>query len=158
MHADRPTNRARWARRALVGAAAAGLLLGSAQGVAHAKELGSGGTTTGGGTTVCNPVSAMGYRGDATTSDTGAATVQVDYVVKPCVKGQAVVVDTRVYLAADPAAVYYDNPAAPLSGKFTVGGITANTSYIAKVTVTDAATGAIAGTKLIYVAAVYKGV
>ena len=34
----------------------------------------------------------------------------------------------------------------------------ANTSYIAKFTVRDAATGAVVGTDQIYVAAVYKGV
>lgn len=150
------TTRGRWARRAFTAAAVSGLVLGAAAGAAQAKEVGSGGTPAP-APSACNPVASIGYKGDATTSDTGAATVQVDYVVKPCVKGQVVTVDAQVYLTADPASVAYDDPAAPQSGRFTAG-VTANKSYIAKITVTDAATGLVAGTKQIYVAAVYKGV
>ena len=142
-------------RRAAVVTATAGLVLATAVGTASAKEVTSGGTPV---PTTCNPVSSLSYKGDATTSDTGAASIQVSYGVKPCVNGQVVTVDTQLYLNATHATVYYDDSAAPLSGRFTVFGVTANTSYIAKVTVYDAATGAVLGSKQIFAAAVYKGV
>jgi len=151
----RPTTPRPRRHRAAVVALTAGLLVATAAGTASAKEIGSGGTPT---PTTCNPVSSLSYKGDATTSDTGAASIAVSYSVKPCIQNQSVTVDTRLYLNADPSQVSYDNPAAPLSGKFTVFGITANTSYIVKVSVYDAATGELAGSKSIFAAAVYKGV
>jgi hypothetical protein len=158
MTASPLTTRSRWTRRALAASAGIGIVASMATGVASAKETGSGGATGTPATTTCNPVSSLSYKGDTSTSDTGAASIQVDYGVKPCVKGQAITIDTQVYLSANPSLVYYDNPAAPASGRFTVFGITANTSYIVKVTVSDATTGAVVGTRSIYAAAVYKGV
>jgi hypothetical protein len=143
-------------RRAAVITAAAGLVLASAVGTASAKEVTSGGTPV--PTGPCNPVSSLTYKGDATTSDTGAASIQISYGVKPCDKSQVVTVDTQLFRNGNPAEVHYDDTAAPLSGRFTVFGVTANTSYIAKVTVYDAATGAVLGSKQIFAAAVYKGV
>lgn len=151
------TNTARIARFAGTGLLSAGLLLGSVASTAQAKEIGSGGTggTTG---TVCNPVNSLSYKGDFRAGETGLSSIMVTYDVRPCDKTRPVLVDTSLYLTADPASVAYDDPNAPLSGKFTVFGVLGNTSYIAKVTVTDAATGAVLGSKQIYAAAVSKGV
>lgn len=145
-------------RRLAAAVIGAGILVGAMSGVASAKEIGSGTGGGGGGTTTCNPVSSLGYRGDATTSDTGAASIQINWSVKPCTNGQAVIVDVQLYRNNADATVYDDNPDSPLSGKATVFGVTANTSYIAKVTVFDAVTGANVGSKQIFAAAVYKGV
>lgn len=149
-------SRARWSRRVLTAAAGTCLLAGLSAGIASAKEVGSGGTTT--PPAACNPVSAITYKGDATTSDTATATIQISYGVRPCLKGQTLTVTAHVYLNADPSQVVYDDPAAALNGKFTVGGVRANTSYIAQITAIDAATGEVAGTQKAFVAAVYKGV
>lgn len=135
----------------------AALVAGTLAGPAGAKEIGSGGGGGGGGgTTTCNPVSSLGYKGDATTSDTAFATIQVDYSVKPCVKDQVVTVRTVVAESANPAVVVWDDPNAPLSGKFTVGGVRVNLSYTATVSVYDAVTGAPVGQRSIFVAAVRK--
>lgn len=150
----RPARRV--ATRLAAAALGAGILVGTFAGAASAKEIGSGGATGGTTTTTCNPVTSLGYKGDATTSDTGFATITVNYGVKPCVKGQTVVVDTKVYESANPSVVVYDNPAAPLSGKFTVGGVKVSFSYKVTVTVTDANTGAVVGSQTIFAAAVRK--
>ena len=144
-------------RRGAVVALTAGLLVAGAAGTASAKEIGSG-TGAGITTTACDPVTSLTYKGDARAGETGLATIMVSYNVKPCDKSQAVTVDARLYLTADPSAVAYDDSNAPLSGKFTVFGVKANTSYIAKITLTDSVSGAVVATKSIYAAAKYKGV
>ncbi len=155
------THRSGSARRVALGGAVAlvgaGVMLGSVAGSASAKELASGGGT-GAAVTTCDPVTSLTYKGDARAGETGLASIAVSYGVKPCNKNQAVTVDAKLYLSADPAAVAYDDPAAALSGKFAVYGVKANTSYIAKITVTDVATGVVVGSKSIYAAAIYKGV
>lgn len=133
----------------------AALLAGALAGPASAKEITSGGGG-GGGTTVCNPVSSLSYKGDARVGETGLASIDVSYSVKPCVSGQAVTVRTVVAESANPAAVVWDDPAAPPSGRFTVFGVRVNYSYTATVFVYDAATGALAGQRSIFVAAVRK--
>ena len=133
----------------------AGVLVGSASGVASAKEIGSGGGG-GGGSTTCNPVTSLGYKGDATTSDTALGSITINYGVKPCTSGQAVVVDVKLYETANPSVVLYDDPAAPASGKVAIFGVRVNYSYTAKVTVYDASTGAVAGSSTIFAAAVRK--
>lgn len=140
-----------------LGAAALGatLLVGAFAGTASAKEVGSGGTGT--VTTTCNPVTSLSYKGDATTGETGQASITVSYGVKPCDK-LPVVVEARLYLTANPAVVPYLDANAPLSGKVTVFGVTANTSYTAKITVRDAATGTVVGSSQIFAAAKYKPV
>ena len=141
-------------RRAAVVSLAAGLALTAAVGTASAKEVTSGGTpATPAG--ACNPVSSLSYKGDATTSDTGVGTVRVSYGVKSC-DGAAVTARLAVVLSANLSVSAYDD-AVPLSGKVTAV-VTRNTSYIAKVDVFDAASGALVGSRQIYVAAVYKGV
>lgn len=135
----------------------AGLLVGVLAGAASAKEVTSGGTPTP-VPTACNPVTSLTYKGDATTADTGAASIQLSYGVKPCTNGQAVRLDVQLYRNAPGGEVVYDNPNAALSGKVMIFGITANTSYIAKVTVFDATTGANVGSQQIYAAAVFKRV
>lgn len=154
-HRPTPRPTSRTLRRLATVVLTSGLVLASAAGMASAKEIGSGGGGGGGGGT-CNPVTRLGYKGDATTSDTAVGSIAIDYAVKPCTKGQVVTVDVKLYENANPAAVAYDNPDSPLSGKPTVFGVKVNTSYIAKVTVYDAGTGAVAGSSQIFAAAVRK--
>lgn len=145
------------ARRRSTGALiAAGVLSLGLAGVASAKEITSGG---GGGTatTACNPVSSLTYKGDATTSDTGFATIQIDWSAKSCTSA-AVTAEVTMFESANPANVVYSDPNAPLSGRVTVGGVLRNHSYQARVDVFDAATHTLQGSKTIFVAAVYKGV
>ena len=148
----RPARTAR--RRAAAMVLGATVLVGAFAGTAGAKEIGSGGGTV--TTTTCNPVTSLSYKGDATTSDTGVATVQVNYGVKSCTKAP-VTASVLMFQSTDPANVLWNDPAAPLSGKFTVG-VTARVSYQVRVTVYDAATGAQVGSRTIFAAAVPKGV
>ena len=78
------TTAPRRARRAVAVALGVVVLIGAFAGSASAKEVGSGGGTV--TSTACNPVSNLSYRGDATTGDTGAATVKVTYDVRSCTK------------------------------------------------------------------------
>lgn len=152
MHRTSPAPRR--ARRGLAVALGVVVLLGAFAGTASAKEIGSGGGTV--TTTACNPVSSLSYKGDATTSDTGAATVKVTYGVKSCTKA-AVTASVTMFQSAVPSNVVYADANAALSGKFTVG-VKANTSYQVRIDVYDAGTGTLVGTKTIFAAAVYKGV
>lgn len=136
----------------LAAAFAATSLLASAPAVA--KEVTSGGTPT---PTTCQPVSGITTRGDARVGETGLASIDVTYSVKPCDKNP-VTVGVTMAEAANPAAVAYDNPASPLSGKFTVFGVRVRVSYVVTVTVRDAATGAVVGSQFAYAGAVPKGV
>jgi hypothetical protein len=148
-----PTVRtARRARRGVALALGVVVLLGAFAGTASAKEIGSGGGTT--TSTACNPVSSLSYKGDANTSETGIATVKVTYGVKSCTK-DAVRASVTMFLSATPSEVVYADPAAPLSGKFTVG-VKVATSYQVRVDVHDVATGNLVGTKTIFAAAVRK--
>lgn len=141
-------------RRAAAMLVGATVLVGAFAGTASAKEVGSGGGTV--TTTTCNPVNSLSYRGDATTSDTAVATIQVDYGVRSCTKAP-VTASVTMFPSATPANVIYRDPAAPLSGRFTVG-VTARVSYQVRVDVYDAATGSLVGTRTIFAAAVPKGV
>lgn len=150
-----PAPTSRLARRLAAAVVGAGLLVGAASGVASAKEVTSGPTGT--ATTTCSPVSSLTYKGDARVGETGVSSITVSYGVKPCDKNP-VIVDVRLYLSADPTAVAYDDPAAALDGKITVTGVKVNTSYTAKVSVYDAATGTLVGSKQIFAAAKTKPV
>lgn len=124
-----------------------------------AGEPGSGGGGGGGGgTTTCNPVSSLVAKADPRTADLGFASLQVSYSVKPCVNGQIVSVTTHVAEYADPTQVVWDDPAAPLNGKFQINGIKLRVTYKITVDVTDVATGASAGSLSVYAAAIPKGV
>ncbi len=149
--APRPTTRFRRLGAAVLGA---GLLVGAFAGTASAKTVaGNAGSVV----TTCDPVTGLSYKGDYPAGESGQAVITVTYSVKACDKA-AVIVDTRLYRTVDPSAIAYDNAAAPLSGKFAVSGVVPNTSYIAKVSVYNAATGTLMGSKSIYAAANYKGV
>lgn len=154
--ASSPAPTSRLARRLVAAVVGAGLLVGAASGAASAKEVTSGPTGTA-ATTTCSPVSSLTYRGDARVGETGVSSITISYGVKPCDKNP-VIVDVRLYLSADPTAVAYDNPAAALDGKITVGGVKVNTSYTAKVSVYDAATGTLVGSQQIFAAAKTKPV
>jgi hypothetical protein len=145
----------RTARRFAVASLVGGLLVGGLGATAQAKD-GLGGTT--GGTATCNPVTALSYKGDANPAESGIPTITVTYAVKPCVKGQNVIVGTNLHLSADPSVVPYSVTPSPLSGKYVVTGVLANTSYQAEIVVTDAATGQVLGTRWIWAAANYQGV
>jgi hypothetical protein len=141
----------------VAGVLVAGLMTVALAGTASAKEITSGGGT-GGTTTTCSPVSSLTTRGDARVGETGLASIDINWGVKPCDSKQAVTVDVTMYESANPAAVAYSNPAAPLSGRVTVFGIKIRTSYTVKVTVRDAATGALVGTGTAFAGATPKGV
>lgn len=129
------------------------VLVGVTSGAASAK----GGGEAPGAPAACSAVRSMGYKGDTSTADSNVATITVSYAVKPC-DTRPVRVDARVALSATPSAVAYVDASAAASGKFTVAGVRANTSYTATVTVYDAQTGTVVGSKSIFVAAIYRGV
>jgi hypothetical protein len=133
----------------------AATLTGGLAGTASAKEIGTGGTVTP-TAPACSPVTSLGYKGDATTSETGLATVQVNYGVKACDK-DPVVVDVEMFETANPAAVVWSDPNAPLAGKFTAV-VRPALSYQVVVTVTNANTGVLEGSQTIFAAARYKPV
>lgn len=91
--------------------------------------------------TGCTPVRSFKITSDPEVGDTGLATVSVDYAVQACTSKQAVTVAVLVTEAFDPTDVVRDDPAAPLSGKFTIG-VQLGVDYRILLTVRDAATGA----------------
>ena len=144
-------------RRLLAATMLGAALIAAAPATGFAKEIGSGGGG-GGGTATCSPVSSLVVKADARAGETGLATIDVSYGVKPCINGQAVTASVSVSEYLNPAVVMYDNPTAPLNGKFTVFGVRVRVTYKVTVTVIDVATGAVAGTQSAFVAAIPKGV
>jgi hypothetical protein len=138
------------------GVALAAVMLLTASPV-FAKEITSGGTVGTGVPVACNPVSSLTAKGDPRVGETGLASIDVSYSVKPCVNGQAVTAQAEVYEYLTGTSAYL-NPAAPLNGKFTAFGIKVRTSYIVKITVYDATTGAVVGSQSVFAAAIPKGV
>jgi len=135
-------------RRVLAVATGAVAVLALA-GPASAKEINNtvvsiapGVTTT---TTGCSPIQSLKITGDATNAETGMASIQVDYQVKPCDSKQVVTVETIMADYFDPSVVLYDDPAAPQSGRFTVSGVTIAHNYRVTILVRDAVTGATVG-------------
>jgi hypothetical protein len=141
--------------RRLVFAAAAVTAALSLAAPASAKEIASGGTPV---SSTCSPVSNLKAQGDARAGETGLATIDVDYDVKPCNSKQAVTVETTVAESFNPSVVVWDDTAAPESGRFTVSGVKLRTTYKVTVIVRDAATGSTLGTASVSAAAVPKGV
>lgn len=151
------SSRLRLGRR--VGAVIATGILAVGIGVAsvQAKEIGSGGGG-GGGTATCSPISSLTVKSDARVGELGIAAIDVSYGVKPCVQGQVVNVATSVNELSTPDVFVWLDLAAPLNGKFTVGGVKVRTTYKVTVTVVDATTGAVVGAQSVYTAAIPKGV
>ncbi|MEQ1701608.1 MAG: hypothetical protein ABMA25_15980 [Ilumatobacteraceae bacterium] len=145
-------------RRLLATALLGAALITAAPATGFAKEIGSGGAPAGGGAAACSPISSLVVKADARAGETGLATIDVSYGVKPCTNGQAVTANVSVGEYLNPAVVVYDNPGAPLNGKFTVAGVRVRVTYKVTVTVIDSATGAVAGTQSAFVAAIPKGV
>ena len=92
--------------------------------------------------TGCSPIQSLKISGDPNRADSGLASITVDYQVKPCDSKQVVTLETIVADYYDPTAVLYDDTAAPLSGRFTVFGVTIAKNYRVTLIVRDAATGA----------------
>ena len=157
MSTNRTTFRAGFARRVVSIALLGTAIAAAAPAVVYAKEAGSGGGV-GGGATACSPISSLSVRSDATTSDTGTGSIQVSYGVKACTNGQSLSVSTNVAEYLSPSTVVYDNPAAPLNGKFTVVGVRTRVTYVVTITAYDQRTGAVAGSQKAYTAAIPKGV
>lgn len=141
-------------RRALAAIAGVAAALTFA-GTASAKEVGSGGTPA---ATACAPVSSLSTRGDARAGETGLATIDISYAVKPCDTTRPVTVTVTLAETAAPAAVAYFDAAAPSSARITVPGIRVRVSYTATVTVHDAATGAVVGSASAFAGATPRGV
>jgi hypothetical protein len=133
-------------RRALAVAAGAVAVL-SLAGTASAKES-AGVITFAPGvipTTSCSPIQSLKISGDPNDGESGLASITVDYQVKPCDSKQVVTVETLVADYYDASAVLWDDPTAPLSGKFTVFGVTIAKNYRVTLVVRDAVTGATVG-------------
>ena len=91
--------------------------------------------------TSCSPIQSLKITGSASTGDTGLASILVDYQVRPCDSKQVLSLETMVADYFDPSVVLYDDPAAPLSGKFGLGVQIAR-NYRVTLVVRDATTGA----------------
>ncbi len=129
------------------------LLIGANQ-AALGGEVGTGGG--GGGVTAgCQPVTSLTAKGDSKIGETGLASVQLGWAVKPCTAGQAVRVVTTITKWSTKEVVYSDENA-PLNSKITAFVAVRNT-YQCTVTVIDVATGAVEGTSTVYASTVPKG-
>src|SRR4051812_44797400 len=149
MASPRPT---RSALRTLLFATTAAAAVVSFAGPASAKEI-VGGTPA---PTTCSPVSSLKATGDVRAGETAFATIDIDYVVKPCDSAQAVAVELTVAEYFDPTAVVWDDTQAPDDGRILVG-VKLRTTYLVTVTVRDAATGAVVGSATKSAAATPKG-
>ena len=129
-------------------------LLLVAGGIADAKEIGSG-AGGGVGTVVCNPVSSLTAKGDPRVGETGLASVQIGWGVKPCNANQAIVVTLTVRSWNTGATVYSDTNAAANS-KITLY-VPSRQLYYCTITVVDAFTGATLGTSTVSASTVPKG-
>jgi len=123
----------------------------------HAEELATGAPAPK-PVVVCSDVKSLTYKGDARVGELGFGQILVNYSVSPCDTTTPVRVEVSLTQnIADATPVYLDENAA-LSGKFTVNGVLVNTSYIAKVTVYNAATNEIISSSQIFAAARTKPV
>lgn len=105
---------------------------------------------------VCSPISSLTAKGDGRVGELGTASVQVDYSVKPCDKTQTVRVMAQIIDWAT-GTVLYEDPNALMSGRILLY-VPARHLYTGKVTVFDAATGEVLGTKSYTVSTTPKGV
>ncbi|HMT18775.1 MAG TPA: hypothetical protein PKD20_03585 [Candidatus Saccharibacteria bacterium] len=133
-----------------------GVMTFGATGLTMAKEITSGGNPTGGGTTICSPVKSLSYKGDARVGETGLASIDINYGVTPCDKTIPVRVEVSLTPNTVGAEAFYVDSDALLSNRVTVFGVTANKSYLAKVTVYNRNTGEVLGSSQIFAAAVRK--
>lgn len=131
-------------------------ILFTASSLAFAKELASGGVITP-AATACDPVKSITYKGDATTGETGLASITVNYSVSPCDKTVPVRIGVTMVETASGVAFYTNNDSL-LSDKFTMFGVKPNTSYVVTVTVYNTTTGEVLKTSSIFAAARYKRV
>ena len=92
--------------------------------------------------TSCNPIQSLKISGDTNTGESGLAGITVDYQVKPCDSKQSLTLETILADYYDPSVVLWDDQAAPLSGRFTVYGVTIAKNYKVTLVVRDAVTGA----------------
>ena len=90
----------------------------------------------------CNPIQSEKISGDTNKGETGLASITVDYQVKTCDSKQSFTLETVLADYYDPSVVLWDDPAAPLSGDFTVYGVQIAKNYKVTLIVRDARTGA----------------
>ncbi len=84
-------------------------------------------------------------RGDVRDGETGLATMNMTWSVKPCdTRAIRVVVEMKASISGE---VMYLDENAPLSGSVLVSGIKIRTAYTEMVTVYDAVTGEVIGWK-----------
>ena len=122
--------------------------------VSFAKEIGSGGTV---GTVApaCSPVSSLTAKGDGRAGETGLGSVLVNWGVRPCDRSQAVRVSFTLINYTTKAFVYTDSNA-PVNGRVDLF-VPSRQLYQGIVTVFDAVTGEVVGTRSITVSTVPKG-
>lgn len=128
----------------------------SLSGFSSAKEITSGGNPTTGGTVVCSNVKSLSYKGDARVGETGLASIDINYSVSPCDKTRPVRVEVILVQNVTDATPLYQNDNALMSDKITVFGVLVGKSYLAKVNVYDANSGAFIEARQIFAAAVRK--
>ncbi len=104
---------------------------------------------------MCSPISSFSVKGDARVGETGLASIDVNYSVKPCVNGQSVRVVSQVIESSN-GFVLYDDQNAPPQNKYTVFGIKVSTSYRCVLTVLDGATGSVLGSSTLFCGAARK--
>ncbi len=130
------------------------LLLIGANEASLGGEVGTGGGG-GGVTAVCQPVTSLTAKGDPKLGETGLASVQLGWGVKPCTAGQSVRVLVTVTDWSTKEVVYSDANA-PLNGKITTF-VAVRKTYQCTVTVIAVTTGAVEGTRTVYASTVPKG-
>lgn len=123
--------------------------------VSFAKEIGSGGN---GGTVVgaaCSPVGTLTAKGDGRAGETGLGSVLVNWGVKPCDRSRSVRVSFTLINFTTKAFIYTDSNA-PANGRVDLL-VPSRQLYQGIVTVFDAVTGEVVGTRSITVSTVPKG-
>lgn len=123
-------------------------------GLEERREITSGG---GGGGSLCTPISSFNVKGDYRAGETGTSTIDVNYSIKPCIKGQLLSVKSEV-LDWDTKEVLYSEANTPLSWKYTFRQSGLYGLYTVKLYVYDATTGTLVATQSISVSLVSKGV
>lgn len=132
-----------------------GAVILATSGSVVAKEITSGGGGGGGGAVVCSAVKSLTAKGDARVGETGLASIDLNWSVKPCNPGQAVRVVATITNRTSKEVVYLDVDAA-LSSKVTVF-VASRQVYNCAISIVDAVTGLVLETKTVSVSTIPKG-
>lgn len=123
-------------------------------GVSAAKEIGSGG----GGVVVvggCSPIASLNAKGDAKVGETGLASIQLGWSVKPCDPAQPVRVVVSI-VNWNTKVVVYSDADAELNSKITIY-VPSRQTYQCIITVVDDFTGVVLDSGSVFTSTVPKG-